>query len=149
MKSKQCWYQCYEYLLDPGKKTLAVYRNYHRMDLFARRKKFTQPLPAQWFSWYEQHGIAMKEVGRSDYWWDEDVVRMMRQHGTARFRRAAVWSRDWDRVRERYFPDDPRCLADPRGTGLKTLHAYLRLSQPWSRSWLVRTADKILARAGC
>jgi hypothetical protein len=149
MKSKQCWYQCYEYVLYPEKKTLTVYRNYHRMDLFARRKKFTQPLPSQWFSWYEQQGIDMKQVGRSDYWWDEDVVRMMQQYGTVRFRRAAIWSRDWDRVRKQYFPDDAHRLTDPRGVGLKILHTYLRLSQPWSRSWLVRTADRILRRAGC
>lgn len=149
MKSKQCWYQCYEYLLYPEKRTLAVYRNYHRMDLFARRRKFTRPLPPQWFSWYEKQGIVMKEIGRSDSWWDEEVVRMMLQCGAARFRRAAIWSRDWNRVREGYFPDHPRPLADPRGVRLKILHAYLRLSQPWSRSWMVRTADRVLRRAGC
>ena len=149
MKSKQCWYQCYEYLLNPGKKALAVYRNYHRMDLFARRRKFTQPLPDQWFSWYEERGIPMKEIGRSDSWWDEAVVRLIRQHGPARFRRADIWSRDWNRVAERYFPGEPHRLADPRAAGLKILHAYLRLTEAWSRSRLVRTADRILRRAGC
>jgi hypothetical protein len=149
MKSKQCWYQCYEYVLAPEKSAVAVYRNYHRMDLFARREKLTRPLPAEWLSWYEQQGVVMKEVGRSDSWWDEDVVRMMLQFGPAHFRRAAIWSRDWNRVRERFFPDHTQSLDDPRGIGLKLLHACLRLSQPWSRAWMVRTADRVLRRAGC
>ncbi len=148
MQSKHCWYQCYECLHFPEKKTVTLYRMYHHMYMYLKRKKYTVPMQQQWLERYEAKGIDMKTVKKLDYWWDKAVVGMMLEHGPSRFSTAFIWYVDWNENRRRYAPESHTDLGDPRSILQKIIHWYLHLSQPYRYSLPVRAMDKVLRLAG-
>lgn len=148
MQSKHCWYQCYECINFPEKKVVTLYRMYHHMYVYLKRKKYTVSLPDKWFDYYRSKGIMMKNVIKQDYWWDREVVNLLIEHGPAKFRNAFIWYRDWNSLRDKYMPDNKTKLNDPRPLYLKCLHTYLHVSQPFRNSIAVRAIDKLLRISG-
>jgi hypothetical protein len=80
-------------------------------------------------------------------WWDREVVNLLRRHGPARFRRLAIWDRDWNAVAARLADDFPR-LDDPRGAGERIVHALLARTQGRRGSWPVRGLESALRLSG-
>lgn len=148
MQSKHCWYQCYECLHFPEKKIVTLYRMYHHMYIYLHRKKYTVPLDPGWFDTYEKKGIAMKEIRRLEYWWDQAVVNLMIENGTRKFANAYIWYKDWNALKEKYNPGHVVNLNDPRSFFLKLLHLYLHTSQPYRNSIPIRAIDKVLRMSG-
>jgi hypothetical protein len=145
MQSKHCWYQCYECLHFPEKKMVELYRKYHHMDPYLKRQRLTIPLEPKWLAAYEQTGISMREVRRTDYWWDPAVVQLLIEHGTRKFSNAAIWHRDWNALRPSGITAN---LRDPRSLAQKCIHAYLDLTQPYSKSGLVKKTDLLVQALG-
>jgi hypothetical protein len=148
MQSKHCWYQCYECINFPEKRALALYRMYHHMYLFLNRKVNTVSIDSKWLEFYEKRGISMKEITRTDHWWDREVVDMMLEHGTTLFAAAYIWYRDWNALKEKYKHDIFSDLKDPRSIMQKYLHLYLQMSQPYCNSIPIKVIDKLLKLAG-
>ena len=149
MQSKHCWYQCYEILHNPGKGPVELYRMYHHMYIYLKRKKYTVDLEDRWFRGYDEAGINIRDVRKLDYWWDGEVVKMLVENGASRFAPAFIWYRDWNLIRDKYDMHNKADLGDPRNVFQKLLHSYLHTSQPYRNSYAVRAFDKLLRMAGC
>jgi glycosyltransferase involved in cell wall biosynthesis len=149
MQSKHCWYQCYECINFPEKKTVTLYRMYHHMYIYLKRRKYTVSLEDKWFDAYLKKGILMKETRQMEYWWDREVVELLLKHGTKKFIPAYIWFRNWNEILHRIKPENKSDLSDPRNFFQKLLHFYLHLSQPYRNSIPVRAVDKLLRIAGC
>jgi glycosyltransferase involved in cell wall biosynthesis len=124
------WYQCWE-LLNVRRRPIGLYRFYHT-DLFVP-SDMIRPVPAEWVQGYEQRGINMTSVNREvNYRWDKEVLGFFDEHGTARFRRLAIWDTDWTAVYARLYPDRPKKVyRDPRTCFDKIVHRWLRRSQQY------------------
>lgn len=100
-ESKDRWYRCFERISFPQKNILSIHRLY---DFFERLKdRFNiRRSRADWFTNYEKAGINF-DVNDSDtiFWWDWDILRMFKDHGTAPFRYLDIWAVDWEALRLR------------------------------------------------
>ena len=127
-ESRLRWYQCWEQL-NLHKRPIDLYRFYHT-DLFVP-SNMVKPVPAEWMLGYEQHGIDMTSVNREgNYRWDKEVLRFFDEHGTARFKRLAIWDADWTRLHAELYPEKARKnYLDPRSRFDKLVHRWLRWTQ--------------------
>jgi hypothetical protein len=128
-ESKIRWYQCYEHL-ESHKRPLDLYRFYHR-DLFVS-PSVIKPIPREWIQGYEQRGIDMSTVHREgSYRWDREVLRYFEKHGTAKFKRLALWDVDWTKLYHDLYPDEPgKSFPDPRTRVDKFVGKWQQLTQP-------------------
>jgi hypothetical protein len=126
--SRSRWYQCWE-LLNLQRRPLELYRFYH-VGLSVPPQGI-KPVPTEWIQGYEDRGIDMTSVNREgNYRWDRDVLHFFDEHGTARFKRLAIWDTDWNRLHEQFYPDQPRKrYPDPRSRFDKIVHRWLRSTQ--------------------
>ena len=146
MTSKQRWYQCWERLNHPEKRAITIYRQYNFMHADVRR---AQPLRPKWLEGYEQLGIDMRSIpSEPHYHWDREVTEMLRTHGTERFRKLAIWDVDWTEMGHRIGYNVNGELADPRSPFERTVHRWLRMTQPNMLNPLVRLIQKSLQVAG-
>jgi hypothetical protein len=142
MKSKQRWYQCWERLNSPDKRPITIYRQYHRMDPYIDR---AVPLRPEWIQGYERMGIDMRTVEtKQAYYWDDDIVRLLRDHGTEPFQRLDIWDRDWTAVGRYLGYDVNGELRDPRSAFERRVHAWLSRTQARSDEYPIRAAQKLL-----
>jgi len=73
LKSKNRWYECWEKLNQPWRKSIEIYRLYHHMDRISKpegqlddiSKPEGQLLPKEWLLGYEQQGIDMTSIQRT------------------------------------------------------------------------------------
>ena len=78
------------------------------------------PFPHEWIGKYEEEGIDMTSVWKSsehyltpdhhwkletNYWWDLDVLNLMKQHGAEKFSKLDIWDKDWDSLGKRLFAE--------------------------------------------
>jgi hypothetical protein len=128
-KSKIRWYQCYEHL-NTYKRPIHLYRFYHQ-DLFVPSDAI-KPVPTDWVQGYEESGIDMSSVQRpAAYRWDREVLQLFEKHGTARFKRLAIWDVNWTELHRQLYPQEPAKKAvDPRSLLERAVHKWLRLTQP-------------------
>lgn len=126
--SRMRWYQCWEQL-NVCKRPIDLYRFYHT-DLFVPPNR-VKPVAPEWIQGYEQRGIDMTSVNRDGiYRWDKEVLQFFDEHGTARFKRLAIWDTDWSRLHAEIYPDKPRKLfLDPRNRFDRFVHRWLRRTQ--------------------
>jgi len=147
-ESKTRWYQCWERLNHPQRRSIEVYRQYHRAHIVAPEQ--IHPIPDHWLRGYREKGIDMTsiyKIGRS--WWDQKVLDMIDKYGAAHFRHEDIWWVDWAAVyRERYDKEPTNSMCDPRSYFDRLIHYYLRKTQPYYHKLLVRVLDQILKLFG-
>jgi len=148
MRSKQRWYQCWERLNRPARSSIDIYRQYHHMDGITDAEK--HPLCESWLRGYEQRGIDMRTVcSQSLSHWDREVILFFIQHGSAMFKREAVWDVDWVELAMRMMPEiSDRNFADPRSWVDKAVHAWLQRTQSHLSKLSVRVVDKAIKMLG-
>lgn len=127
MKSKQRRYQCAESLANPRKRPIQFYRQYHRMDAFPPSE--IHVVDPRWTKAYETRGIDVCGITpQSSYPTDEEVLEMLLEHGTNRFRRLDIWDFDWQRLAaERGLSAGD--LSDPRTAIESAVHRWLAATQ--------------------
>ena len=149
MQSKHRWYQCLERILHSERKPIDVFRQYHHM--YAIPENELKPLPSQWIDGYERLGIDMTTVPSTQaiYWWDREVVRWFETHGASRFRREAVWDKDWNATARLVGSNlNGNTFNDPRNGFEKLTHSWLRRSQPHPQRLDHRLVNKALRLLG-
>ena len=147
MKSKHRWYQCWERIHDPLRSAVDIYRQYHHMDVVP--EALLQPLPTEWLRGYEAHGIDMTSVYRDrPYWWDKEVLAILRQYGARLFAREDIWSIDWQQIETDIGIQTKKAasLGDPRKVILRRFHKWLRWSQKFKDTFPMPLLDKVLSR---
>lgn len=100
-ESKDRWYRCFERVTFPRKPIVTIHRLYDWYERLEERFVI-RPSPAMWFSKYTEVGSALRDLGcetTTTFWWDWDILRMFRQHGTEPFRLLDIWSFDWESLR--------------------------------------------------
>jgi glycosyltransferase involved in cell wall biosynthesis len=149
MKSKQRRYQCMEALWHADKRPVQIYRQYHRMDA-APASQLRQDDPA-WLDGYRKRGIDVRAAPSDGevFWWDEEVLDMLLEHGSERFRRIDVWDVDWSSVARRLGRASPNGeLADPRSTIDRAAFWLLAKTQGISHWPAVRIVQRMLSLFG-
>lgn len=147
MRSKHRWYMAWERIRSPQEKAGSLYRQYHHMD--AIRKDEMQQIPDEWFREYMIRGIDMTTVFRErTYRWDNEVLNLLSTHGAELFARDQIWGLDWQRLARQhgYSVEEAIRFRDPRSLYQKGIHRYLKLTQPYSKSLIVRTIDRLIDR---
>jgi hypothetical protein len=145
MISKHRWYQAWEYLKHQQKGPLEIFREYHHM-YGSWEQDEIHPIQPEWFDGYKRAGIDFRSLKSEPVtWWDREIVEILREHGPERFRRIAIWDKDWNAIAARI---ETNCadLSDPRSPWEKTVHRLLAFSQPHRRNWGVRAFEYLLRK---
>jgi hypothetical protein len=146
MKSKQRWYQAWEWLNVPGKRPIQLYRQYHHMDAVPEER--LEPVPAEWLERYEAEGIDMTTIPTEPYYrWDAELLEWIKAQGPRHFRKLDVWDVDWnDIARAAGVHGAP--IGDPRGPGTRLLHRWLALTQGHADQRRIRYLQRALIPFG-
>lgn len=148
MRSKQRWYQAWEHLNFDKKRPITIFRQYNHMyGIPEEQIRFMKP---EWLEGYETAGIDMRNVEKEEeYRWDETVLDMLEAHGPERFSKIDIWDIDWREVARKQGRDGQlEQYEDPRSTPERTIHEWLRKTQPQSQAITVRTIQKMLQLMG-
>ena len=145
MRSKQRWYQAWELL--NGGRPLETYRRYHHMHGGWPREEIV-PVDPAWLAGFADLGADFDRLQpESIPWWDRELVALLARHGPGRFRRIAIWDRDWNAV-ARELGDKSPALDDPRGAFERSVHRLLALTQSRRDGWTARGLERALRLAG-
>ena len=145
MRSKQRWYQAWELL--NGGRPLETYRRYHHMHGGWPREEIV-PVDPAWLAGFADLGADFDRLQpESIPWWDRELVALLARHGPGRFRRLAIWDRDWNAV-ARELGDKSPALDDPRGAFERSVHRLLALTQSRRDGWTARGLERALRLAG-
>lgn len=128
---KLAWYQCWETVHHRKMSFVELYRMYHKTEYMP--PSAVHPVPREWMEVYERAGIDMTSVRRSgSFWWDKDIVDMLREHGAEQFRRVDIWdSVNWSRVYESVYPENEKLyFRNPRSRIDNFILMWLRKTQP-------------------
>jgi hypothetical protein len=100
-------------------------------------------LQPEWFSWYEQQGIDMFSINRSEFYrWDKVVLSYFDEFGTAKFRQEAIWDVDWVEIAKKVNQKISGInLSDPRNRTEKLIHNWLKKTQPYSSNLIIKFMD--------
>jgi hypothetical protein len=148
MRSKHRWYSCWEQLNRPERRPLRVYRQYHHMDAINRNDYLS--LAKEWTQGYIDAGIDMTSVATSlFYWWDDEVLKWLIEHGARKFSKCDIWDFDWMAFSKMHGTAiGTNNLGDPRSRLEKWIHAWLRQTQARHRNFSVRCVEMLLKLAG-
>lgn len=143
MESKHRWYQCWERLNKPEQSSIRIYRNYHHMD--AIKKDELKKIPEDWLEYYQKLGIDLKSFKKEkEYYWDNIVLGYIKEYGAKYFSREYIWDQDWvEKAGKKGFKNLHE-FRDPRTVVQKAIHFYLKKTQYYNQSILVRAIDKVL-----
>ena len=119
MKSKQRWYQVWEWLNSPDKTAVQIYRQYHHMDVISKSEQGT--VPKNWFEFYHQKNIDMTTINKTQYWWDSEVKRILKDHPSGYFSSLEIHN------------------------DFKPIFLYLRLTQRLHHTRIIRMVDKLIS----
>ena len=145
MESKQRWYQCWEHLNYSTKRPIQIYRQYHQM--YGIDPSEIQPLQPEWLAEYVKQGVNMTTVPpRAFYYWDRELLDLFSKYGLDRFRKLDVWQVDWQEISQQmgYEWQQIKPLSDPRNSFEKSVHAWLKQTQPDSKRWTIRLVQNLL-----
>ena len=146
-RSKQRWYQMWEWLNVPEKRPVQLFRQYNAM--LAMPAEQIVDLDLEWLDGYRRRGINMCEVApRDSYHWDLDAVRWIDLYGARRFARLDVWDADWMAVARDAGLRPREGLRDPRSRFERLVHRWLRRTQGRALDWRVRWIQRLLIPLG-
>jgi glycosyltransferase involved in cell wall biosynthesis len=148
-KSKQRWYQCWEWLHEPGKRPIQIYRQYHRLDALPDSE--VQAVDPEWLCAYEAAGLDMTALPPAEPWyrWDEEVLDWIIEHGPHTFERLNIWDPDYADLAQRLGkPANGVRLDDPRGWSTRLIHLWLAHTQGGAGRRSIRLAQRALIPFG-
>jgi glycosyltransferase involved in cell wall biosynthesis len=94
--AKSRWYSVLENCLGTCNNPLKRRARYHDMMDFAGTARI-EPLDPRWLAGWEQAGIRMRGDSEPDfYWYDDEVLRLMKEHGERTFWWDDIWDVDWE-----------------------------------------------------
>jgi hypothetical protein len=129
-RSKIRWYQCWEFLKGRWQSALQLYRWYHRD--FCVPPDLIRPLPAAWTSGPGAPAEILDFQAPDYYRWDEEILGLLVAYGTRKFRKLAIWDRDWAELyRKIHGSAPPHSLEDPRSALERWVHGWLERTQPY------------------
>lgn len=145
MRSKHRWYLVWERLHRPERSAVHVYREYHHMN--AVRRRDLKPVNPAWLEWYDRRGVRLAEI-RDDgrHWWDADVLVELDRHGAGHFSREPIWSYDWKRAAASAGLKNIARFGDPRTIPQRAIHLWLKWTQRFHDTLIVRAGDRLLRR---
>jgi hypothetical protein len=147
-KRKQAWYQCWETLHDPAKRARVLYREYHQLEAIPAQT--IRPFDPAWVVGYERAGIdVLPSLSEAGSWRDRQVLDWLAEHGPKRFAKLEIWSIDWTaiaRVHRHQLAKDG--VEDPRTLLQRAIFGWLRLTQRYSDTRLLRQLDRGLRLLG-
>lgn len=147
MLSKQRWYQAWEYLTYPEKGALQIYRHYNHMR-GGWPKSEVHAVKPEWLKRYDDAGVGFRSLQCEPLtWWDREILQMLSSHGTMRFRKVALWDKDWNTAATTAGMSHVDA-SDPRSGFEKLAHRLLAATQRRRGRPEVRVFEKILRLRG-
>ena len=147
MNSKHRWYQCWERVNNPKRSIIDIYRQYFHM--YAIAYTDTSALQVSWLKGYTDARIDMYSINREHtYRWDKEVLNYINTYGAKYFRKLDIWNIDWEQKSKLFGFEDQSHIADPRGKAIKTIHRWLKWSQPFNKKFGIMVIDKFLKILG-
>jgi hypothetical protein len=147
MVSKHRWYQAWEHLEHQQKGPLHIFREYHHM-YGSWDKSEIHPVKPEWLEGYDRAGIDFRSLQSEPVtWWDKEVLQMLREHGPERFRKLAIWDKDWNALAIQ-IGSNGIDVSDPRSFSEKAFHRLLTATQHQRSNLAVRGFEKFLQLAG-
>jgi hypothetical protein len=145
--SKQRWYQAWEHLNNPSKSALQIFRQYHHMHGSWTQEEI-QPMRAEWLDNYGREGIDFRALAsEAATWWDRELHQMLHEHGPERFRKIAIWEKDWNAFSESLGTRRVD-MSDPRSFGERIAHRLLKATQRHRANLAVRGFERLLRNLG-
>ncbi len=143
MSSKHRWYQCWERVNDPDKSAIEIFRGYHHM--YSVGKTDLNAIPDNWFNDYLKLGIDLKYIKKdNNYYWDRIVLDYFNKYGVNLFSKEYLWDVSWVDKALFYGCGSTEKYRDPRKALQKTIHFWLKKTQPFYKKLFVRAVDKLL-----
>ena len=147
MVSKHRWYQAWEHNKHQQKRPLQIFREYHHM-YGSWDKSEVHPVKSEWLQGYDRAGIDFRSLqSESMTWWDKEVLQMLREHGPERFRKLAIWDKDWNSLATQ-IGSSGIDISDPRSLSEKAFHHLLAATQHRRSNLAVRGFEKFLQLRG-
>jgi glycosyltransferase involved in cell wall biosynthesis len=138
LRSKQNFYQCF-LLLKEGKNPINLVRGHLDVGLM----KNTTTIPDYFFENYKKQGIdilKLVDFSNTYCWQDERVLEYFAEKGTSFFRRLDIWDETWLAQLSKIAGKE---ISDPRRWSDKLLHRYLRKTQKYKNTFLIKIIDEI------
>jgi Glycosyl transferase family 2 len=146
-ESKTRWYQCWERINHPQRRSIEIYRQYHRPHIVLPDQ--IHSIPDHWLQGYREQGIDMTSIRRIRPWWDWQILDLLDKYGVDHFRREDIWWIDWTAVyRERYGEEPSHSLRDPRNRVDRFIHRWLQKTQPYAHKLPIRLLERLLGYFG-
>jgi hypothetical protein len=112
------------------------------------QKSDIHPVNPEWLEAYDRAGIDFRSLECERVtWWDKEVLQMLRDHGTERFRKIGIWDKDWNAVASQVGLTDFD-VSDPRSPGEKMAHCLLKTTQNHRGNLAVRAFERCLRMSG-
>jgi hypothetical protein len=146
-RSKQRWYQVWEHLNSPDKSPLQIFRQYNHMRGSWEESEI-RPIDPNWMSGFDRAKIDFRNLtSESVTWWDKDILEMLSKHGVERFRKLAIWDKDWSALCNG-SQNSTSTIRDPRSLWEKAAHRTLFATQNRRSHVGVRAFEKLLRVTG-
>lgn len=140
MLNKWRFYAFVSHVNEPNISTISLNRQYAYLNPSKEEKQL--PIPQSFFDYYQKQGIEVLKslnLNESFFWYDEQVLSYFNQYGIERFRYLDLWNPDWVSAMQLHYP-----FKAPKSIFTSLLFAYLRLTQQYRDTILVRAIDKLL-----
>src|SRR5262249_38708518 len=106
------------------------------------------PVKPEWIEGYDRAGIDFRGLKSEPVtWWDRDIAQILGEHGPDRFRKVAIWDKDWNNVANSIGLNGVS-LADPGSVWEKAAHQLLTKTQARRDSFGARALEKLLRMSG-
>ena len=139
--SKSRWYQCYERVTFPQKKSIEIFRMY---DEYLPPTDFVV-IPKEWKVGYKELNIDITSVSiKASYWWDEKVLEYFDLYGTRFFVKENIWKVDWSEKAFLLGMNDVDKYKMPGGKLYKKIRTLIHITQKDRRKVYVRLLDRAL-----
>ena len=113
-----------------------IYRQYHTIS-----KSETYQVPEDAYAYYQENGLnitSMINLDDEGEFYTEEIMRYFKKNGTTKYAMLDIWDEDWCKSHEIAIPQ--------RSPVQKVIMWYLKKSNPYTRSLLIRAIDKMLKK---
>lgn len=143
MKMKHRWYQCFERINYPEKKSIDIFRQYHHMD--SLQKDDFIDIPVDWIDRYKAFDVDIKSISTlKNYHWEEKILNYFDEKGTLFFQKTAIWDINWVDIAKSYGRKNSMIYKDPRNIIDILIQKILLKTQNKQNKKSYRRLDRIL-----
>lgn len=139
MLSKQRFYAFVIHIKEPRLSVISLNRQYAYLNPDEEKQL---PIPASFFDYYRQNGIDVLgslNLKEPYFWFDEQVIAYFRQFGVSKFKYLDLWDSGWVNAMQTLYE-----FKTPKSIFAMLLFRYLRVSQPYRTTLIIRAIDKML-----